>query len=624
MKRDLKTERCSMVFGNEKLRKSKEISEKLYPFLRVSPRVLSDVVFVMQGKIEGMLFQQPAERMRSFQYLFGTQNAERIRDLLHDDLTNLSVESRDEQIKQFKRKLAEEIDPPLSEALKTIEESNVLLLSEERRREIEITRDRHRRACYARDRVGQVEDAFQRAERDVEEKEKHILQWARKIEEAEKTLIELRPAADEARGLVTQAENFESIKGRREALELELAGARKLAEAEPTPCPATEEEILAAERDLMKLEGEYAQYQLLIKAGAAAHKDNHCPTCGQDIHQEHVLEAQLKVDRMKQPLDEMRGSVGQLKSALGEWKSKSVVLLTLKKGAKERIGAIESELVTIPTVESVDDTKVDEAREVLANYKAFENSVGELRARAKAAQDTLQALTGARQERERELQALRDQVSQDPGSEAVSGVEEALRRDENARMALERAMGIRDSLMNQKQSLEAQLKTWEAEEVKLARLRIWRDRVENARRLLHRDALPGQVARAFMGALNRRLAYYLELFGSTFTSEIAPDTLVTCSFPGQPGVPSERLSGGQKVILGVAFRFAIYDLFVSDLGVMILDEPTVYLDDNNVAAVAELLNHLKGFSKAAGIQLFVVTHEQQLADSFDQVVLVGS
>jgi len=37
-----------------------------------------------------------------------------------------------------------------------------------------------------------------------------------------------------------------------------------------------------------------------------------------------------------------------------------------------------------------------------------------------------------------------------------------------------------------------------------------------------------------------------------------------------------------------------------------------------------LLNHLKGYSRAAGIQLIVVTHEPQLADSFDQVISLGS
>ena len=73
-------------------------------------------------------------------------------------------------------------------------------------------------------------------------------------------------------------------------------------------------------------------------------------------------------------------------------------------------------------------------------------------------------------------------------------------------------------------------------------------------------------------------------------------------------------------MLGIAFRFAIYDLFVNNLGFMVLDEPTVYLDHDRIEGVFELLQRVKGYSQAAGLQLIVVTHEARLQGVFDQTI----
>ena len=52
----------------------------------------------------------------------------------------------------------------------------------------------------------------------------------------------------------------------------------------------------------------------------------------------------------------------------------------------------------------------------------------------------------------------------------------------------------------------------------------------------------------------------------------------------------------------------------------ILDEPTVYLDSDRVDSVLTLLEKAKGYSKSAGLQLVVITHETRLAGVFDQVI----
>ena len=620
--RDLKTERCSLTIGTEKLRKAKEIEAKIYPFLGVSPRVLADVVFVMQGKIEGMLFQTPADRMASFQHLYGTQNAERIRDLLHDELTNIVADSREEQIKSFRTKLAVEVEPPLKEVLATIESCNALQISNERRGEIEKMVDRRRRAEFSLARMQEIQPLFDKADEDVKKTEKEIKRQIVIVAATGGLLEELKPEVEKSRLLVQTYEQQVVIQEQRGRLEAGLKTAKDtLQKPEPT-CEVTDDEIDKAYDKYTRLYGEYAQYRKI--SNLALPESSVCPTCGQAIDEGHILEAKMKADRMEKPLKEMKQTTEAATAASEHYKHDKAVWAEQASSARSRVAELEMAIGRLPQLASAAPEKLAEAKEVVAKYEEVSLGYQEMRNKLAVLQATLKALQSALLERERELEGLKTEVSKDPGVAAVQGAKDILEQDSKARQDAAHATGRRDSLQKQKTDLEAQIAQWEAEEVKLARIRIWKSHLENGRRLLHRDALPGEVARTYMEALNERLAYYLELFGSSFTAEISADALVTCRFTGLPEMPSERLSGGQKVILGVAFRFAIYDLFVADLGVMILDEPTVYLDNGNVGAVAELLNHLKGFSRQAGMQLIVVTHEQQLVNSFDQVISVGS
>ena len=620
--RDLKTERCSLVLGTEKLRKAKEIEAKLYPFLGVSPKVLADVVFVMQGQIEGMLFKQPAERMASFQHLYGTQNAERIRDLMHDELTNIVADSREEQIKVFRAKLAADVEPPLKEALATIESCNAFQISNEKRGEIERMIDRRRRAEFSIARMQEIQPLFDIAVATVQKTESEIKRQSGIVTTTAELLEELKPEVEKARLLVQNGEQQAVIQGQRDRLEAELLTAQDtLQKPEPT-CEVTADEVDKASTQYMNLSGEYAQYRKISNLSVV--ESGNCPTCGQVIDEGHILEAKMKADRMEKRLEALKSSVQAAQVELDHYRRNKAVWTERVSSARGRVTELEMAIGRLPQLANAAPEKLAEAKEVVAKCEEVFQGYQEMRNKLAVLQATLKVQLSARLEREKELEALKIEISKDPGVEAVQGVKDALEKDSKAREAIAHATGARDSLLKQKADLEAQIAQWEAEEVKLARIRIWKGHLENGRRLLHRDALPGEVARTYMEALNERLSYYLELFGSPFMADIGPDGTVVCRFTDRPEMPSERLSGGQKVVLGVAFRFAIYDLFVADLGVMILDEPTVYLDDKNVGAVAELLNHLKGFSRQAGMQLIVVTHEQQLVDSFDQVISVGS
>ena len=83
------------------------------------------------------------------------------------------------------------------------------------------------------------------------------------------------------------------------------------------------------------------------------------------------------------------------------------------------------------------------------------------------------------------------------------------------------------------------------------------------------------------------------------------------------------LSGGQKIALAVAFRFAVYGMFASKLGLLSLDEPTAYLDNETIARFADTLDKVRGLARNLGLMVLVSTHEKSLEPCFDQAVHVG-
>ncbi|MBT2499609.1 ABC transporter ATP-binding protein [Agromyces sp. ISL-38] len=73
--------------------------------------------------------------------------------------------------------------------------------------------------------------------------------------------------------------------------------------------------------------------------------------------------------------------------------------------------------------------------------------------------------------------------------------------------------------------------------------------------------------------------------------------------------PAHRLSGGQKQLLALA------SVLVAEPSVVVADEPTTLLDARNARLIGQMLSSLEQ-------QVVVVTHQLELLDGFDRVVVI--
>jgi ABC-type nitrate/sulfonate/bicarbonate transport system ATPase subunit len=73
--------------------------------------------------------------------------------------------------------------------------------------------------------------------------------------------------------------------------------------------------------------------------------------------------------------------------------------------------------------------------------------------------------------------------------------------------------------------------------------------------------------------------------------------------------PALRLSGGQKVVLALAFRVAVLGQLAAGVGLLCLDEPTAGLSRQSLTCVEVALDRLRALSSSTGLQVILVTHE---------------
>ncbi len=72
--------------------------------------------------------------------------------------------------------------------------------------------------------------------------------------------------------------------------------------------------------------------------------------------------------------------------------------------------------------------------------------------------------------------------------------------------------------------------------------------------------------------------------------------------------------------LALAFRIAVNSTFAESIGCLLLDEPTAYLDEQHIRALAPVLDKLRLLASSRGLQCIIVTHERELAPLFDAVI----
>jgi exonuclease SbcC len=140
--------------------------------------------------------------------------------------------------------------------------------------------------------------------------------------------------------------------------------------------------------------------------------------------------------------------------------------------------------------------------------------------------------------------------------------------------------------------------------------------------ILHRDKLPAKVHAAALLSMEDEINENLVGFDSPFAVTVDDSLEFTAHFADGTKMPGSGLSGGQKVMLALAFRMALNSLFADEVGMMILDEPTDGLDVDNRRLAATVFQRLGRIAKDRGHQIILITHDDFGDSVFDQKLVL--
>lgn len=180
------------------------------------------------------------------------------------------------------------------------------------------------------------------------------------------------------------------------------------------------------------------------------------------------------------------------------------------------------------------------------------------------------------------------------------------RRKEELIKSLER-------LMNEKENVEIRRK--ELEDLKKARKRVQelREKVRKFKNILKEDALAkvGEYASEIFEELTE------EKYSGITVKAKENKVVLGIIYDGKERDLS-FLSGGERIALGLAFRLALSLYLAGEIPLLIMDEPTPYLDDERRRRLVDIMErYLRKIP-----QVIIVSHDEELKDAADRVIRV--
>lgn len=611
------TTAVTLEYGDDKCRNSTEVGEWLRRNILVDPKVVLSQFFPRQGDIDGVISADKAERQRVFADKAGTAMCQTIWDMLGVELRSLpDLSGAAERLLQARASVAVATAALLkeSEALKVTE-----ALPRDTAGHAE-TLARYTRALEDRKKLGglqaEVAELRASAEKDLAAEQ----QLSEKGKAAREQYDAVKDKLPEVIGRLATLQALASREAQRVRLTGDLAQSRgRLAELtkSPPPEPPSDVEIGQMAEQIGELNSRVGN----LRSWAKTFATGKCPTCGSAVadaprilemtkEAEEGAEKLAAIQRAKATLEHSRK---QLREARGKWESEI-------SSVTARIGHCESTLSAMPAAtETPSNEEVERLQQFLLHAKELEQSLQVLREGYTTTHARISRVAAAVTEKEKVIAGLTADVEGAPTEEAFKAATAALLAAQSNAQLYNDAKVSHGIAAGRLADAEVNLRAAEAEESKMKPLGVLRERLQRARDMFHRDALPSEVVAWYAQELVAHTESYLKMFELNFKVVVTSDLGLMAVFPDKLQ-PAWDLSGGEKNMLNISMRLAMADLFPSDLRLLVLDEVEVHLDQVNAAKLPVLLEKVKGLARSKGLVVLFISHHPNLKEIADHVI----
>ena len=418
------------------------------------------------------------------------------------------------------------------------------------------------------------------------------------------------------------------VKARRERARQLMSEARKM-----------EEEYSSLEDRLRKLE------DLMVKLESAESKEGELKELKERLRKinEDIRNIKDRLELLEREVKELEKEESELVSAeKDQVKLEAIVRQGI---SEERVSSLRREVEALEEEVSALQTRASELRSELSRFFGKDFSVEDAISAAERASDRvkeLREIVGRLRQSAAELERLQDEIKSylSRASELekkrrellikvheLEGVETKLKE---LRAAIEGLMKKEGELRSRAEDTEKRISEVE-EEVK-----VLREDAEELRRawyklavlrwireeVLHRDKAPALIRRASLAKIEALMKKYIEFFNMSY-SDVRVDERFNITLVS-PYLEADvsKLSGGEVVVTAITALLALHNIVSGGrLGFLILDEPTIHLDEEKRRQLVDILKEFRG----GGVipQLIVVTHHDEVKEAADLVYEVS-
>jgi len=598
--------------GEEPIKGAKRVEQRLSELLGTGRQLIDNYIFVSQWAMFAFISETEAERAKSFAQLCGTMRAEHCWSLLGKQIEQLqplaqcAVDDADilhEQIGDQKSKIR------TAKQLKKTAQENILtpkVIAE----------------LVAMQRLGARRNELLNSSAAAEKEKAKFQQLVAKtsaklaanlaaIDKAKLQLTAATTLAEKARQEQTQLARWRELTEQKLALEFRLRVT--IAAAPDVVAAVTDETVEACREEQRNLLNNVERYSTLL----ASADTPTCPTCestGEAVVKQQQL-ARRKLPEARKLLDEVTCRLASLTAGVAlyqKYERQKAVFDARVAGTQKQLSdiAVAEEPPTAATEAELAAciAKPAELQEDLQTLEAEYNNCKTLLAQYTAyLKNSESALASA-------MAGLAKLATDD--DDTVAGATLLLDRHRQAELAIAGQETVIELCAQHVTRCEQLLENISRRRVRSLKAGRLLEHFTALRDKFHRNNLPRYVHQTRLEEVEDLINANLDDFCAPFHVKATPDLTLTAYFDNGTISPATILSGGEKMQLALCYRLAFNAQF--DIGLMVLDEPTDGLDEENRERTAEVFSRLGEIARARGYQILVVTHDSVLERIFNQ------
>ena len=612
-----------LVTSGQTLTVDKDVLERIYNILGVRKEILSNYVFVEQWDNFGPIVQTPTKRFDSLRKLFKIDQIDSIiSELSNSDYKLYSTADALINVDEQVTKLNGLKDQALSiqETLATCEtvESLEAKISEQ----ATITNAWKIKKALETS-IANRKQELKLYEEKLNTNRESANSFLKEIEDLNKSLAELKESLETANQIEADWVRFNFYTISKQQLDSKLKALKAESDSNLEPVkPATyveNIETLTAQLSEMKLL--HSKCLDFVSNYNFESADAVCPTC-----QQAAPHLASQWHDQKEKLKQLAETISQVSKQIADnalFDRAAYNYSVWKKNFDSRMTDFSESYARLKVEEQPQYSR-EEAKKITNLHKSLSGSLLKASTAFNAVNIEWSSLNAKTESLVKEIarednELVKYSGTTDTAVEDANAVIDRLRQQKNAINTLITQLAV---VNNEIKAVNANIALAEAHMRQTEKFGAWNNRFEDLKRVYKTNkekSIPMIITRQYMGAVIDELNRTLSNIDMPFTINLLSDLSFQADF-GTHKVPSDRLSGGQKVMLTMAYRLAVNSTFAADLGLLCLDEPTVGLDEANLVGLSKAFEGLKEYALNAGTQIVVVTHEKGLSHLFDNTI----